>query len=246
VAATLASEEYATAVHGAAYSLRDLQEHPRLTLDQKVQAILRRASVVPFDVLAVVARSTAQSAAPPPDLGSDAVDFGSDDDDGGGGGIENGSSRSRRRRSDSGVLVAAAKHGVLVRGCWVVKSAALFARGGGGAEAASLAACHPPGGVPLAASAAALSASSAGSGGGGGGSGSGGATSTPSSGANAPPAIVLTAAEQCICDARDSMLSLLERDGYLYRAPFTAALANTLTDFQARYINASPTPTLLL
>jgi hypothetical protein len=145
------------------------------------------------------------------------------------------------------VLVAAAKHGVLVRGCWVVKSAALFARGGGGAEAASLAACHPPGGVPLAASAAALSASSAGSGsGGGGGGGSGGATSTPSSGAKAPPAIVLTAAEQCICDARDSMLSLLERDGYLYRAPFTAALANTLTDFQARYINASPTPTLLL
>ena len=45
VAATLAAEEYARAVHNSAYSLRGLQEDPALSLAQRIQAVLRRAQV---------------------------------------------------------------------------------------------------------------------------------------------------------------------------------------------------------
>ena len=287
VAAVLASEEYAFAVHGAAYSLQEIQEDKALSLDQKVHVIMRRASVVPHDALACVALSTPQVVEPIPGDASSRVEIDGDENknhknngSSSSSSRSNGSSKSRANRDTSGsstnsssngnssrVHEAAAHYGVLLRGCWVVKSEALFARGGGGADAAALAALHPGSTkVPLVALVASLSAGSSGSGsalvdaGISAGSGSAASSSSSSSSSSsgrggrssgkgaqsssssssivvAPKASssALTAAEEAICNARDSMLCLLHRDGYLYRAPLTSALDGALSDFQARY-----------
>ena len=282
----LASEEYAFAVHGAAYSLQEIQEEKVLSMNQKVHVIMRRASVVPHDALACVALSTPQVVEPIPGDASNRVEIDGDNGNSSSsrsnGSSSSGSgSKSRASRdtssnssssysSNSRVHEAAAHHGVLLRGCWVVKSEALFGRGGGGANAAALAALHPGSTkVPLlalvaslsagnssssssgsvgasasAASSSAVAGSSSSSGGRGGGGRSGGKGAQPSSSSSSSSIVVapkatssaLTAAEEVICDARDSMLCLLHRDGFLYRAPLTAALDGALTEFQARYV----------
>ena len=121
----------------------------------------------------------------------------------------------------------AVRHGVLVRGSWVVKSAEIFARGGGGAEAQALAAHGTP---SLNASLASLQVRAP---------VAGGSPPTPRlfdrRRARVPQAAAaagqtktgaktgapsLTPAEQILCDARDTMLvSLRPLEPEKHRGP---------------------------